>query len=202
MRLLKILSNFILFILVILICTWIILPKSYFFISFLKKKGIMLYPEVIKEGIFTTELYKVHAFYSNIEFEIPKIELTWYQLTIPCKKGEYLKVSYSPLKTFKIFFNNLKGACIGRKDFEEISGSLVYRYPDGLFGKVTISNFQSPLGPLKIYLHFSGDKLTYNIPTLNLHKTIKLKELKNLETLVSFTQLNMFPKILQQWKFP
>ncbi|OAQ19879.1 hypothetical protein [Thermosulfurimonas dismutans] len=173
MRFLKATITGIIFLILILTATYALLPRGYLFVRFFEKLGFLIYPERIKEGLFETRLFCVHFSVKGYHFEFPEVRLGWYELEVPCGRKGYLRVSYLPLKDLRIVFKEFEGRCAGREDFEKISGTLIYRHSEGLFGKLRVSGFRSPTGPTTVLLNFSGRTLIYNFPRLNIKRKIE-----------------------------
>ncbi len=163
MRILKIIFYSVTLLLISLVALWIILPRGYLLVKILEKNGISIYPEAIKEGLFTTRFYRVHLSLKGFHALIPEAEFSWRGLEVPCAPDGYLKATYRPPKNLRIVFKNFRGPCAGRGDFEKISGTLVYRYPHGLFGKLRVSGFHSPTGTTSVLLNFSGHEVSFRL---------------------------------------
>ncbi|HFC98625.1 MAG TPA: hypothetical protein ENJ40_09275 [Thermosulfurimonas dismutans] len=159
MRILRIIFNFLVLVLISLIMVWVILPRGYFLLKFLEKNGLLVYPEAIKEDLFSTRFYRIYFALKGFRVTIPEARLDWRGLEIPCAPNGYLRISYLPPQNLRLVFKDFRAHCTGRDDFEKVSGTLTYRHPQGLFGKLRVSGFRSPTGPTTVLLKFSGREL-------------------------------------------
>ncbi len=162
MRILKLIFSSLVLVLISLIAVWVILPRGYLLLRFLERKGLSVYPEAVKEGLFFTRFYRIHFVVKGLRVTIPQARLSWRSLEVPCAPKGYLRVSYLPLKNLRIVFKDFQGRCAGRNDFEKVSGTLTYHHPQGLFGKLRVSGFRSPTGPTTVLLKFSGRELYFH----------------------------------------
>ena len=163
MRSVKIIFEILVLILAALFAFWLILPRGYILLKILEKKGFSIYPETIKEGLFSTSFYRVHLSIKGFRITIPEARLNWRGLEVPCDGG-HLKILYLPPEDLRFEFRDFRGRCAGREDFEKISGTLIYHPSRGFSGRLRVSGFRSPEGSTTIFLDFSGQEVLLRSP--------------------------------------
>jgi len=139
MRFFKILVFTISAVLFGIIISFLIIPKGLLLIYILHKNKINIVAEKIEETFLGAKFYGIHTKVKGIEVNIPYIVWSLNEMSIPCESGKAV-LKYEPLSTIVLKVKDFSGSCIGTKEFEKISGEVIFNLDKGFSGKLKVFN--------------------------------------------------------------